>query len=353
MTACQVCGGRDAVEEFLAAKVWPLAAGWSPVRFERKSFVGLKYEVTSPFFGLRRPEGASDEVIVDELERRAAEILGPWNKKEYRSLVEVCGGNLRLNRCLAEMGVAYEPRPVPANAIARMTPPGNVGSEVPEAKSKGKAKAEVAGSSGSAGARGRGRGRKPSGSKVSVARAESAKRKAQDEEVSSGDSGTPSFMEELMGTVGGEIVVPEGRLFRSHYDLSDEYGTMLFGSGRRVEVAKALINLHCSSEGTTKRRRIQSLVKTGTKPADLPRPPVPKGAASTADVLKDSAPAPKVTHPSLNIEEGEVLVGETLMALRGGEARGVSSAPPSDREVEALEGMTFDESGKFHLLGFS
>ena len=27
MTACQVCGGRDAVEEFLAAKVWPLAAG--------------------------------------------------------------------------------------------------------------------------------------------------------------------------------------------------------------------------------------------------------------------------------------------------------------------------------------
>ena len=25
MTTCQVCGGRDAVEEFLAAKVWPLA----------------------------------------------------------------------------------------------------------------------------------------------------------------------------------------------------------------------------------------------------------------------------------------------------------------------------------------
>jgi len=116
-------------------------------------------------------------------------------------------------------------------------------------------------------------------------------------------------------------------------------------------VAKALINLHCSSEGTTKRRRIQSLIKTGTKPADLPKPPVPKGAASTADVLKDSAPAPKVAQPvfALNIEEGEVLVGETLMALRGGEARGVSSAPPSDKEVEALEGMTFDESGKFYL----
>jgi len=64
---------------------------------------------------------------------------------------------------------------------------------------------------------------KPSSSKASVARAESAKRKARDEEVSSGDSGTPSFMEELMGTMGGEIVVPEVRLFRSRYDLSDEY----------------------------------------------------------------------------------------------------------------------------------
>ena len=63
----------------------------------------------------------------------------------------------------------------------------------------------------------------------------------------------------------------------------------------------------------------------------------------------------KVAQPvfALNIEEGEVLVGEALMALRGGEACGVSSAPPSDKEVEALEGMTFDESGKFHLLFLS
>ena len=125
-----------------------MAAGWSPSRFERKRFASLKYDVTSPVFGLRRPEGSSDEVIVGELERQAAEILGPWNKKEYHSLVEVCGGNLRLNRCLAEMGVAYEARPVPANAISRMTPPGNVGSEVPGSKSRGKAKVEEAGSSG-------------------------------------------------------------------------------------------------------------------------------------------------------------------------------------------------------------
>ena len=79
--------------------------------------------------------------------------------------MEVCGENLRLNRCLAEMGVAYEPRPVPANAIPRMTPPGNVGSEVPGSRSKGKANVEEVGSSGAVGTRGRGRGWKPSSMK--------------------------------------------------------------------------------------------------------------------------------------------------------------------------------------------
>jgi len=342
------------VEEFLAAKVWPLSAGWSPLRFERKHFAGLKYDVMSPVFGLRRTEGCSDKVIVAELERQAAEILGPWNRKEYGSLVEVCGENLRLNRCLAEMGVAYEARPVPANTVPRMTPPGNVGSEVPGSKSRGKAKVEEVGSSGAVGTRGRGRGRKPSCTKISVARAESAKRKAQDEEVSSGDSGTPSFMEELMGTVGGEIVVPEGRLFRSRYDLSDEYGTMLFGSGRWVEVAKALINLHCSSEGTKKRKRIQSLVKIGANPADLPKPPGLRLTVPTADAPKDPVLMTTAAQSVLavGVEEGEILVGEMLMSLRGGEVPGGSSAPPSDKEVETLERMGFDETGKLRLLGF-
>ena len=77
MTACQVCGGRDVVEEFLAAGIWPLSAGWAPRGFERKRFAGMEYDLTSPIFGLRRPEGSRDEVIIAELEREASDILGP------------------------------------------------------------------------------------------------------------------------------------------------------------------------------------------------------------------------------------------------------------------------------------
>ena len=90
-------------------------------------------------------------MIVAELEREASEILGPWNRKEYLSLVEICKTNLRLNRCLAEMGVEYGLRPLPAGAVPRMLPPGNVGSEVASKKSKGKAKKEVVGTSGEGG----------------------------------------------------------------------------------------------------------------------------------------------------------------------------------------------------------
>ena len=52
----------------------------------------MAYDLTFLVFGLRRPEGSSDEVIVDELEREASEILGPWNRKEYLSLVEIKRG---------------------------------------------------------------------------------------------------------------------------------------------------------------------------------------------------------------------------------------------------------------------
>jgi hypothetical protein len=163
----------------------------------------MEYDLTSSVFGLRRPEGLSDEVIVAELEQEASDILGPWNRKKYLSLVEVCKRNLRLNRCLAEM----------------------------VAEGGGNLRARRLRLRGPRALRGR--------------------------------RGMRRFLREIAliygrahGDGGREIVVPEGRLLRSRYDLSDEYGTMLFGSGRRVEVAKALINLYCSPEGIMKRRWI-------------------------------------------------------------------------------------------------
>ena len=113
-------------------------------------------------------------------------------------------------------------------------------------------------------------------------------------------------------------------------------------------MAKALINLYCFPEGITKRRRIQSLVKTGAKPSDIPKPPEPRPTGPAAGAPKAPVPMTAVATPTLavGVEEGEVLVGETLLSLRGGDIPGGSSAPPVDKELEMLEGLNFDEPGK-------
>ena len=101
-------------------------------------------------------------------------------------------------------------------------------------------------------------------------------------------------------------------------------------------------------------KRIQSLVNTGAKPLDIPRPQGPKPTGPAAGAPKAPAPMTAVSTPALaaGVEEGDVLVGETC-CLFGGDFPGGSSAPPSDKEVEMLEGLNFDETGKLRLFIFS
>ena len=75
----------------------------------------------------------------------------------------------------------------------------------------------------------------------------------------------------------------------------------------------------------TKCKRIQSLVNTGAKPSYIPRPPGPKPTGPAAGAPKAPAPMTAVAMPALvaSVEEGEVLVGETLLSLRGGFPRWV------------------------------
>ena len=55
---------------------------------------------------------------------------------------------------------------------------------------------------------------------------------------------------------------------------------------------------------------------------------------------------------AVGVEEGEIVVGETLLSLRGEDFPGGSSALPSDKEVEVLEGLNLDEAGKLRFLVF-
>ena len=77
-SAASVVGGRDLIEEYLATKVWPLTRDWLPGAFSKVQFDGLKDKLPFPDFGLRKPEGVSDDMIVEEIEQEAVAIAGPF-----------------------------------------------------------------------------------------------------------------------------------------------------------------------------------------------------------------------------------------------------------------------------------
>jgi len=123
---------------------------------------------------------------------------------------------------------------------------------------------------------------------------------------------------------------------------------MLFGLGHRVEVAKALINLHCCPEGISKCRRINSIVRPASKLVGIPRPSEPKPTRPRVEATKDPEPAATKPFDVKDVEEGELQVGDTLLSLGRGGVAG-SSAPPSDWELEAIEGLNVDEADELRL----
>jgi hypothetical protein len=85
------------VEEFIYAKVWSLAAGWLPRALLKIKVGGLKETVQFPRFDLVRPEGKTDETIVEEVGREVAELVGPFLSKEFDSFMVCCLEGVQVN----------------------------------------------------------------------------------------------------------------------------------------------------------------------------------------------------------------------------------------------------------------
>jgi hypothetical protein len=133
-------GGRDLVEEYLAAKIWPLAFGWSATFFSKVKFSKMSHPIPCPQFRLEKPADQSDEMVVVGVEREANALLGVYNNKEHKAFLDCCSHGSRINRCFYEMGIQYEARRTPPEPAKTGRAAGNVGVEEPAAK-KGKKEA--------------------------------------------------------------------------------------------------------------------------------------------------------------------------------------------------------------------
>ena len=112
-SAARFVSGRDLIEEYLAAKVWPLMRDWLPGAFSKVLVVGLKDNLPFPDFGLWKPVGVSDDMIVEEIEQEAVAIAGPFLSKERDSFEAICSEKVRVNRSFLKMWVLYGPREAP------------------------------------------------------------------------------------------------------------------------------------------------------------------------------------------------------------------------------------------------
>ena len=73
---------RDLIEEYLVAKVWSLTSNWLPGAFTKVKLGGMKELVSYPTFGLAKPAGLTDEMIVEEVKHDAITLAGPYHWKE-------------------------------------------------------------------------------------------------------------------------------------------------------------------------------------------------------------------------------------------------------------------------------
>jgi hypothetical protein len=129
---------RDALEEFVAADIWPCQPRWGSWAFKMQWLPGLYQNVRSPIFNVKRPTDKTDDEVVAEVEKKVIQMIGNFTHKEWECAQRILKHQGRVNRVFDEMGVAYSPRPVPPKARKKMQLPGNIGSEPVETSRKTK-----------------------------------------------------------------------------------------------------------------------------------------------------------------------------------------------------------------------
>jgi hypothetical protein len=61
---------RDALEEFVAADIWPCQPRWGSWAFKVQWLFGLDQNLRSPIFNVKRPADKTDEEVVAEVETK-------------------------------------------------------------------------------------------------------------------------------------------------------------------------------------------------------------------------------------------------------------------------------------------
>ncbi|XP_021317600.1 uncharacterized abhydrolase domain-containing protein DDB_G0269086-like [Sorghum bicolor] len=117
--ACRYSGGRDLVEEMVAADYWPLGRRTDEFTIEmvQVPVFGPPEGLPFPRFGAGIPEDETKESFLDRVEVSARRIVGKISEKEYLQRRSALGTMPRFNRIFEELGIEYEDYVIPPDVL--------------------------------------------------------------------------------------------------------------------------------------------------------------------------------------------------------------------------------------------
>jgi hypothetical protein len=101
--ASTIVGGRDLIEEFIAANIWLISHGWAPTEIVNFNVNWAAQEVPFPLFGLHLRDGQSAEDFMVEVEKKVNAMIGEYTLNEYKAHKNLVKHKKRINRVFSEI----------------------------------------------------------------------------------------------------------------------------------------------------------------------------------------------------------------------------------------------------------
>jgi hypothetical protein len=101
--ASAILGGRDIVEEFVAARIWPISYGWAPSEIVHFNVYWASQEVPFPKFGIKLREGQSADAFILEVEKRVTLMIDKYTMNEYKTYKALVKHKRKINRVFSKV----------------------------------------------------------------------------------------------------------------------------------------------------------------------------------------------------------------------------------------------------------
>jgi hypothetical protein len=96
--ASKILGGRDIIEEFVAANIWPISYGWAPTEILFFDVNWVAQDVPFPRFGIQLSEDQNTDDFMDEIEKKVNAMIGESTMNEYKAFKNLVKHKKRINR---------------------------------------------------------------------------------------------------------------------------------------------------------------------------------------------------------------------------------------------------------------